>query len=104
VEKVIKHVNNFSGIWTLISIIIAVVIFFVRIDTTLGKLDTKSNTITSGMSAQNTALIKISEQLKDKDRDHIEFAKQGEKSIVILDRLSRVMIKLELTLDSMNKK
>jgi hypothetical protein len=102
--SLIKHVNEFSGLWVLVSIVVAIVIFFVRIETNQQQLNASTHEIKQSSVDERLMLREISDQLKDKDRDHEQFARQQDQTVVVLDRLSRVMIKLELTIDGLNDK
>lgn len=103
-EKLLKSLNAYSGIGTFVGFLLAVVFFFLSIQTNLTALQQgyKENSLVQKEQVQ--LLRALSASLRDKSRDHAEFSRGlRDNSKVVID-IVRVLDRLVLTLDSIDKK
>lgn len=103
-ERIIESVNKFSSLLSFLTVIIAVILFFVRIDSGISNLQASMDSHSTVVEKRGEMMQEIKESLTDKDRDHEEFNKQMQRLIDIQDKLVPTLVRLQITLDEINKK
>jgi hypothetical protein len=103
-EKTLQHLNNYASLLSFVTVLVAAVIYFTGFNTDLTDLKRGQGNIVEAGEKNIKISERIEDSLKEKDRDHIEFSKQMTTSNRIQTDMVRVMDRLEITLNSIDKK
>ena len=95
--KVLQGIEKFKFLVDIV-LLLAGLMFFSYV------LNANVTSILKEQKRQSDVMATLSESLKDKGRDHIEFRNSTERTNVILDKMSNVLIKLDVTLTELNRK
>lgn len=111
---VMRLLNDWSGLWTLVSIIGAILFYSISTQTALTGISEVQAETKIMMDRDFRSIIKstisIDQSLNNKKRDHEMFAKRLDDMVEvtkrqadIMERQAAIMIKVSYTLDNINK-
>ena len=108
-EKILKGINDFSGLWGMIVVLIAIIIFFIRLDNSVSALDKEHVGVNNVHTEQIQLLRDLSGTLvlimRDGDefrRDIAQFKVTLSDASIVQQRTLIVLEQLSETLEHLN--